>query len=1406
MAKLIEPPQGGGPVGGFERLLVEALVRGLPADYIVIPNFSLREAHGQSYEIDVVVFAPHAVYLVEAKEWYGRLTGDDTEWLLNQSPRRCPLWLLDKKAKVLKHALGAPGRHLWTEAALVVPDGTILALAGNWARNAHNLSGLVAFLQTPPAHIHKADLRPQYNALQQQLLGTWIQRRRGPNRRVGGYEIVELLHADDEHAEYRARRAFFDEKSPYRIRIWPLSAYLKPEEREARLNLIRRPTQALAKIGRHPNLLQILDFNETDDGQFYEVTEWSDYGTLHGYLRNDARDRLTLRDRLEIAAGVAAALEVVHAHEVVHRNVCPETIHIAFDRSPRLTDFDRAYLENTRTVFPGTEHRRRNPAYVAPELRDPKSYDFDTCSDMYSFGALLYELLTDQPPPVDGPPPAAPSALREGVDPKLDTLVDALLQVENFRARPTAAEALAVLREVLGSSAAARRGRSEPPPGPTPPRFENGEIIDGEYRIDGKLGQGGFSRVYKVYHLDQGTTYAMKLLDRSDDVDLLLKEFNNVGRSLPTHKNIARMIWMGRLAPPASTPYILSELVDGETLEPYCNGQKRLPWTDIQRIGMELCDALAAMHPKTEELAAFRSEMQKRSLTEEQYDEYQRLQAAVAEGILHRDIKPQNILLELPSHTAKLIDFNIASKLHEAKGKPGTPRYWAPDRGAGRDGGWDASMDLFSLGVVLYELVTHRHPFPDDNPDAGQPYDPRDVRPDLHLGEGLAAFLLKTVQPEGSARFQTAREMREALARIPAMHAPAPVAAPVETRDFPGITLLDEEKGKADYNPYVTRLLTLYSQARRTNAGTRGLDEIARLTYVRTRLDEALAPRIADGKFRLVIVTGNAGDGKTAFLQQVEAYFQEQLKAEVEALPTGNGSRWTHGELAYETNYDGSQDEGDTENDEVLARFLEPFAGASLGGLDGGACRLIAINEGRLLDFLEHSSRKARFEGLRRFVMEALHGEGATPRGALLVNLNLRAIAAGGKESLVERQLERLLSPELWTPCEGCAHKARCPVKHNADSLRDEASGPAVRERIRRLFEVVHLRRRAHVTMRDLRSALSWILLRDQGCEDVAALLEGDSADVGEALVSRYYPEALAADAGHNEDRVDDRLVRLLREADVGLVNTPDLDRRLDHDPRAAVPWMTFERRSSFAREVVEKISGEAPASTDDTDLGPLLEARRARIARWRRWAYYERRDEGWQRMIPYRSLALLEKVMIARSEEQRLKACALLRDKVLDAISLSEGLRSHEVRAKYLALRVSRVRSPSVRSFRLFPREDFDVRVPSAGGVEEFLEYAPDAVELAARRGGARMRISLDLLEMLELIRSGYRPSPADLQGLFVNLQIFRNELLSLPFHRILLAGEDEELFEVSASTEAGGIQLALTRYAVQGSEEVAP
>jgi serine/threonine protein kinase len=727
---------------------------GLPDAYRVLSTFSIKQQGQAALEYDVVVLAPHAVYVIEAKEWYGRLTGDDTEWLLNQQPKKCPLWLVDLKCKVLKTRLGGVANHVWIDPLLVIPENTKNELGGNWAGHVIGLDSLVSRVTDERMVRHPRPITSYHQAIQDLLQGAWAARRRGTKRRYGGWDATELLSADEDSAEYRARRALVADPTQYRIRTWRLSPYVTPEEREKRLRVIRRPTEALAKIGRHPNLLPILAFDESqDDNEFYEVTEWSEFGTLHGFLNNTVREPLTLRERLEIAAGVASALEAVHGQGLVHRNLCPETIQIGFDRQPRLTDFDRAYIEGAATVFESTIRRSRNQAYIAPELSNVSDYDFDSSADMYSFGVLLYELLADQAPfagpsaavLAKGHPPRLPSEVRDGIDPEIDNLVKGLLTIEDFQKRPSASSAVKVLQKIVGSSNAIPAPAMVPDEEAAPPSFEIGSVVDGVYRIEQELGSGSFSRVYKVFSLDHSRYYTMKLLKNSNEVDLLLREYNEIGQNLPPHPNIARMVWMARLAPPLQTPYILNEYVENETLEAYCDGRKSLSWSDIQRIGMQVLQALEALHPRVREFEEFRRQIHKRSLTAEEFDEYQRLGEQMQNGILHRDIKPANILLELPSHSAKLIDFNIASKLAGAQGRAGTPRYWAPDRG---QPDWRPDMDLFSFGIVLYELVAHQHPFPNCNPEMGEALDPRKIVAGEKTSDELAEFLLKAIQPK----------------------------------------------------------------------------------------------------------------------------------------------------------------------------------------------------------------------------------------------------------------------------------------------------------------------------------------------------------------------------------------------------------------------------------------------------------------------------------------------------------------------------------------------------------------------------------------------------------------------------------------------------------------------------------
>jgi serine/threonine protein kinase len=1386
MACIILSPPGGTPPNKFEQLVLETYQKRLPRSYQLLPNFILKQGIRNAYEMDILVLAPHAIYVVECKEWYGQLTGDDWEWLLNDRHAfGKPMDLTEIKSKVLKSFLGGIARQVKVSPIYVVPDATRIQITGGWQQHCLTLEKSLRFLQDPnKIGVGTANILTDHPAFIRLIQGSWGKRIRAARKKVGSYNLVSSLLQEDENngitiKTYLAHHALIPDNSQYRVRIWNLSSQISPDEYQERLNIIRRPSEAIAQIGNHPGLLRVLQFDELpNEFGFYEVTEWSEFGTLHGYIKNPSRPQLTLRERLEIASGIASALVAVHSKQVVHRNICPETILLGFDLQPRLTDFDRAYLKrgSAMTVFAQT--KPRNDAYVPPELQDLDDYDFSYKSDMYCFGVLLYELLTGNPPfktpqeavAANGTPTALPSDIRGNISPEIDQLVLDLLRVDDFNARPTAQNAFNTLNQVLEGTTALSISANDSAPEEPPLSFADGSLVGSDYKIECRIGEGNFSTVYKVQHLMQGKYYAMKVLKDQAQAVVMFDEFGT-GDRLPQHSNIAAIKWLSRLPPPDNTPYILSEYVDGEKLKDYCEGIKSLPFSEVKRVAIALLNALDAIHPRTDRI----NELNNKTLSDDEQIELADLKRS---GILHRDIKPDNIMLN-HRNSPILIDFNIAAIAEDATGRAGTPRYWAPDRGQPE---WEPSSDLFSLGIVLYELVTHRHPYANNTPGNGTPYSPSVIAPEQNISPEFAAFLLKAVQPTRPQRFQTAAQMREALLQIPHLHAPTRSAPTPE--QFANLTL-EPGEDRPNYNPYITRLLTLYSQARRSNAGTRGLDEIARLTYVASKLDTALTPAILDGQFRLVIVTGNAGDGKTAFLQQLEAQF-EARNVTLDRLPSDNGSEWIYDNINYASNYDGSQDEGTTENDAVLSNFLVPFKGRSLAGLQGNKARLIAINEGRLRDFLDHSALRTEFEGLRQVVQDFFLKGQEPPEGMLIINLNLRSIAAGSTKSLMEQQLLALLKPEIWAPCEACTHKSRCPLKSNADTLRDPASGASVRSRLRRLFEVVHLRRQQHVTMRDLRSALSYLLLQDHSCDDIDCILSSENAT--ESLIQLSYTEAFAQ---INESQiamkatVEDRLVRLLREVDVGLVDSPDLDRRLAANWETAIPWLVFEQRSEYIKDVFSALHQRTPRLSEVDDLVTVLKEQRRWLRSLRRRVYFERRDEGWRKMLPYSALEILEGVTLATLNSKPNDANEELKDCIVEAISLLEGVRHLKVRKQYICLRASQVKNASARSFRLFPKSWFELQVEDRSSMFPFLEVAPDTVTLCSNNpeiGQASLRLSLDLLEMLEMVRHGYRPNPNDMGGLFVNLVIFRNTLLHLPYKSVLVTKDDEHFYQISA------------------------
>jgi serine/threonine protein kinase len=205
-------------------------------------------------------------------------------------------------------------------------------------------------------------------------------------------------------------------------------------------------------------------------------------------------------------------------------------------------------------------------------------------------------------------------------------------------------------------------------------------LAEGRYRIEDVLGRGGMASVYLAHDAELERPVAVKVLaehlaDRPDFQDRFLREARLAAQL--SHPNIVQVFDVGE---EDGTPYIVMECVEGSTLADELKERGRLEPEEVVDLALQICGGLEHAH---------------------------------AAGLVHRDIKPQNLLLR-PDGTVKIADFGIAraaetTRLTQIGSVLGTAAYLAPEQALGEE--VTASADIYSLGCVLYELLTGRTPY-----------------------------------------------------------------------------------------------------------------------------------------------------------------------------------------------------------------------------------------------------------------------------------------------------------------------------------------------------------------------------------------------------------------------------------------------------------------------------------------------------------------------------------------------------------------------------------------------------------------------------------------------------------------------------------------------------------------------
>ncbi len=1315
----------GTPVNESEELAIRHLCDRLRStqgdgEWLLVTNHAFSVSpRAQSDEIDMIIIGPPGVRVIEIKHWQPRWINENGSTVDFEAER------VMAKARKVGTTLRNRHRDLpHVDAGLLITTkpselksladkirrGVVLYTLDDW-REVANVDS--------PVRITEEQVRAIARAIEPRIQTVLD----GSMARFAGLVNLKLQSPKEEryHRIYSAIAPVTRDKVILHLYDYSASSEKQVDKRA------RRECEVLHALQRYPWAPRILDSFQEVKGYPGEMCFFTIVDPAAPSLAARKVDhKWTTNQRLNFARDAVEALRELHGIPMedgglVHRNLNPDTIRVQHDGSPLFTGFHLTRVPADISISGGVSLSDELKQAAAPEVRDNGLAAADQRSDVYSLCLSLHDLFAED---------------------------------DDY----SACEAVQVLTAGLKTDPQERAGLSEislklgelvgiPPPLPEVPpvRFWSEGLLlsfrNRRYRVVTRLGSGGIGTTFKVVEIDPETDqecgpFVAKTVNNAIDRKRVLRAYTRARPHLSHHASL-------------STIYEVSESWSEDGITALLRWNEGVPLAEFTGLFPELAENLGEADP--EQLAV-------RWLR----DLLGGLECLHHAGLIHGDVSLKNIIVK--NSQVVLTDYDFVTGIGESATIAATPLYSAPLDGGERIAA--RSDDIYALAASFFHLITGMEPFQHPTPEhkkLGLNW--------AEAGKGqypvLAGLLERATHQDPAARFQTVADALKAL-----KEAGTGDGAGTEHDEETDIDHeVDDLKMRPGEVEWLTWLLQSYPGSRYGNQETRGLDtEFASKTYVDTGLEESLLSDVRDRKARLVVLCGNAGDGKTALLQRLAGQLGlGQVKSSERIL-----KKVLAGNLQVCINLDGSASWQGRSADDLLDEFMGSFHD---GAPEDDIVHLLAINDGRLLEWISGvEGRIGRSTTLTQTLESLLRGEETEEAPYLrFINLNHRSLVGGITEDhrdVQTRFLERLVdqlyggesTSDIWKPCMTCTARERCEVFRAMQLFGPEKiptkvdAGIRIRARAR-LFEAlqaVHLRGEIHITARELRAALVFALFGLHSCSDY----HNESTEVLQPYWDRMFDPLAVGRQGE--------LLEELVRFDPGLEAHAFIDRYLssplDSDTAGPAPHYGSSQplESSRRRAYFEWTEDHVLGVGGDRDALALARGENLRL---------------------FRDLALLR----AGEEVGATELCARL----CRGISGLEDLpRQALERPSVVPLRVT-PRTPTETAFWVEkPLHSFilSADVPPAA---EGLDRLHRQVWLTYRyRDGQTesLRMGADLFHLLLELAEGYQLGDVSSDDTFAHLAIFIQRISREDERRLMAWNpmQDDAIFSLTATEES--------------------